>query len=67
MVIKKAFQDKNSYIIEKNGKVARKIEYNKELIEKVSGDALKSVKELKNMLCLAITSGRGIASKAKNK
>ena len=66
-IIKKAFQDKNSYIIEKREKWQEKIEYNKELIEKVSGDALKSVKELKYAMLVAITSGRGIASKAKNK
>lgn len=61
-IIKKAFQDKNSYIIEKREKWQEKIEYNKELIEKVSGDALKSVKELKYAMLVAITSGRGIAS-----
>ena len=59
-IIKKAFQDKNSYIIEKREKWQEKIEYNKELIEKVSEDTLKSIKELKYAMLIAITEGKGV-------
>lgn len=59
-IIKKAFQDKNSYIIEKREKWKEKIEYNKELIEKVSEDTLKSIKELKYAMLIAITEGKGV-------
>jgi len=59
-IIKQAFIDKNRFIVEKKNILQNKIDHYEEVIETVSGDILKSIRELKFAMLVSLAKGKGV-------